>query len=58
MRIFWLLLAILFTCLTIGGIRSAFESPDKVSIVGDLVISLLIGLAAAACWRRARVPVQ
>ncbi|MEU3613550.1 hypothetical protein ABZ725_14700 [Streptomyces sp. NPDC006872] len=56
MRILWLLLAILLTCLTIGGLMSATKGADTPSTVGDLAISLLLGLGAAACWRRVRLP--
>ncbi|MGW0578585.1 hypothetical protein ACWD25_22050 [Streptomyces sp. NPDC002920] len=58
MRIIWLLLAVLLTCLTIGGLMSAAKGADTASTVGDLIISLLLGLGAVACWRRARVPSQ
>ncbi|MER5200977.1 hypothetical protein ACWD3J_46495 [Streptomyces sp. NPDC002755] len=58
MRILWLLLAILLTCLTIGGILTAFDRSDGASIAGDLVISLLLGLGATACWRQARISRQ
>ncbi|MGW0920052.1 hypothetical protein ACWD3J_13680 [Streptomyces sp. NPDC002755] len=58
MRILWLLLAILFTCLTIGGILTAFERTDSISLAGDLAISLVLGVAAAGAWRQVRGPVS
>ncbi len=54
MKFVWLLLAILLTSLTIGGLMSAARSADTVSIVGDLVISGLLGWTAVICWRRTR----
>lgn len=53
MKIFWLLLAILLTCLTIGGLISASKGADTPSVVGDLVISALLGIGAIGSWRRA-----
>jgi len=52
-KIVWLLLALLFTALTIGGLLSAAKGGDAPSVIGDLVISALLGLAAAAFWKRA-----
>ncbi|WP_179382073.1 hypothetical protein [Streptomyces sp. SA15] len=52
MKLIWLLLAILLTALTIGGLMSATKGADGASIVGDLVISALLGAGAVACWRR------
>lgn len=52
MKIVWVLLAILLTALTIGGLMSAAKGADTPSIVGDLVISALLGVGAVACWRR------
>ncbi|MFE7928338.1 hypothetical protein ACFU6S_06290 [Streptomyces sp. NPDC057456] len=58
MRFLWLLLAILLTCLAIGGLLTAFERTDALSLASDLVLSLLVSLGAAAAWRRVRLPVQ
>ncbi|MGW2692316.1 hypothetical protein ACWC3Y_10695 [Streptomyces sp. NPDC001296] len=54
MKFFWLLLAILLTCLTIGGLMSAAKGGDAPSVIGDLVISALLGWGAAGSWRRTR----
>jgi hypothetical protein len=53
MKVVWILLAVLLTCLTIGGLVSASKGADGSSVIGDLVISALLGLGAVACWRRA-----
>lgn len=54
MKLFWILLAVLLTCLTIGGLMSASKGADTPSVVGDLVISSLLGYGAWVCWRRTR----
>lgn len=54
MKLVWLLLALLLTSLTIGGLMSATKDVDTVSIVGDLAISGLLGWTAVICWRRVR----
>ncbi|MFD7933772.1 hypothetical protein ACFV4T_04400 [Streptomyces sp. NPDC059755] len=58
MRFLWRLLAVLLTSLALGGILTAAERTDTLSLAGDLILSLLLGLGAAAAWRRARIPVQ
>jgi hypothetical protein len=52
MKIVAFLLAILFTCLTLGGLMSAAHGTDTVSVVGDLVISALLGWVAVIFWRK------
>ncbi|MEU0060452.1 hypothetical protein [Streptomyces sp. NPDC006334] len=52
MKLIWLLLALLLTSLAVGGVVSATKDADTVSIVGDLVISALLGWAAIAAWKR------
>lgn len=52
MKLVWLLAALLLTALTIGGIMSATKGTDAPSVVGDLVISALLGTGAIACWKR------
>ncbi|MET9909655.1 hypothetical protein ABZZ74_23120 [Streptomyces sp. NPDC006476] len=52
MKLVWLLAALLLTALTIGGIMSATKGGDATSIVGDIVISALLGAGAVACWKR------
>ncbi|MFJ8307489.1 MULTISPECIES: hypothetical protein [unclassified Streptomyces] len=54
MRLFWVLLALLLTLLTVGGLISATKTSDPVGAVGDLVISCLVGWGALGSWRRAR----
>lgn len=54
MKLVWLLLAILLTSLTIGGLHAAATDVDTISTIGDLVISILLGWAAVAAWRRTR----
>jgi hypothetical protein len=51
-KLVWLLAALLLTALTIGGIMSATKGGDTPSVVGDLVISALLGAGAIACWKR------
>jgi hypothetical protein len=51
-KLVWLLAALLLTALTIGGLMSAAKGGDTPSVVGDLVISTLLGVGAVACWRR------
>ncbi|MFJ4785757.1 hypothetical protein [Streptomyces sp. NPDC088794] len=53
MKVFWLLLAVLLTCLTSGGLMSAAKSADGPSVIGDLVISTLLGAGAVGSWKRA-----
>jgi hypothetical protein len=52
MKIVWLLLAVLLTCLTIGGLVSAAKGTDTQSVVGDLIISALLGWGAVGSWKR------
>ncbi|MEU2284267.1 hypothetical protein ABZ614_20385 [Streptomyces sp. NPDC013178] len=52
MKLIWLLLALLLASLAIGGVVSATRETDIVSVVGDLVISALLGWAAIAAWKR------
>jgi hypothetical protein len=54
MKIFWALVATLLTCLTLGGLMSAAKGTDAPSVIGDIVISALLGVSAVACWRRTR----
>ncbi|MFF7889519.1 hypothetical protein ACH40F_53545 [Streptomyces sp. NPDC020794] len=54
MKIVALLLAILFTCLALGGLMSAAHGTDTPSVVGDLVISALLGWVAISLWKKAR----
>ncbi|MEU1497233.1 hypothetical protein [Streptomyces sp. NPDC005732] len=54
MKIFTFLLALLFTCLTLGGLVSATHGADTASVVGDLVISALLGWVAVALWKKTR----
>lgn len=48
MKIVWLLLAILLTCLTMGGVMAVAKRGDPI----DLVMVVVIGFGAVACWRR------
>lgn len=54
MKVFWLLLAVLLTCLTIGGLMSAAKGADGPSVIGDLVISALLGAGAVGSWKRVK----
>lgn len=54
MKIVAFLLAILFTCLTLGGLMSAAHGTDTPSVVGDLVISALLGWVAVSLWKKTR----
>lgn len=54
MRIFMALVATLLTCLTIGGLMSAAKGTDTPSVVGDLVISALLGWVAVSLWKKTR----
>ncbi|MEU9467788.1 hypothetical protein AB0D78_14215 [Streptomyces avermitilis] len=54
MKLIWLLLGLLLASLAIGGVVSATNEADTVSIVGDLIISTLLGWATIAAWKRAR----
>jgi hypothetical protein len=50
MKIFWILLAILLTCLAIGGLMSFTKRGDWF----DLGITALIAWGAVGSWKRAR----
>lgn len=52
MKVFWLLLAVLLTCLTLGGLMSAAKGADTPSVVFDLLISALLGAGAVGSWKR------
>lgn len=52
MKIVWLLLALLLTGLTIGGLISATKDSDAPSLIFDLAISALLGWGAVGSWRR------
>ncbi|MFJ8636438.1 hypothetical protein [Streptomyces sp. NPDC093568] len=54
MKVFWLLLAVLLTCLAIGGVMSAAKGADGPSVIGDLVISALLGAGAVASWKHVK----
>ncbi|MEU5309056.1 hypothetical protein [Streptomyces sp. NPDC021562] len=54
MKLVWLLLGLLLASVAIGGVVSAVDEADTVSVVGDLLISALLGWAAVAAWKRAR----
>ncbi|MEU5637214.1 hypothetical protein ACIA8I_10695 [Streptomyces rishiriensis] len=54
MKLIWLLLGLLLAGLAVGGVVSATDEADTVSVVGDLVISALLGWAALAAGKRAR----
>jgi hypothetical protein len=51
-KLVWLLAALILTALTIGGLMSAAKGGDTPSVVGDLIISALLGYGAVACWKR------
>ena len=55
MKLIWLLLGLLLASLAIRGVISAAREADTVSVVGDLIISALLGWAAIAAWKRVRV---
>lgn len=48
MKLVWLLLALLLTALTIGGVMSVAAHGDPV----ELVIVIVLGVGAVGCWRR------
>lgn len=48
MKFVWLLLALLLTALTIGGVMSVVGHGDPV----ELVIVIALGAGAVGCWRR------
>lgn len=52
MKLVWLLAALLLTSLAIGGLMSATRQADIISVIGDVAISLFLGWAAIACWKR------
>ncbi|QJT00940.1 hypothetical protein G9272_11995 [Streptomyces asoensis] len=54
MKLIWLLLGLLLAGLAIGGVVSATNVADTVSVVGDLFIATLLGGAAIAALKRAR----
>jgi hypothetical protein len=54
-KLIWLLLGLLLASLAIRGVISAAREADTVSVVGDLIISALLGWAAIAAWKRVRV---
>lgn len=54
LKVLWLLLAVLLTCLAIGGLMSAAKGADGPSVVGDLVVSALLGAGAVGSWKRIR----
>jgi hypothetical protein len=47
-KLVWLLLALLLTALTIGGVMSVVGHGDPV----ELVIVVALGVGAVGCWRR------
>lgn len=49
MKIIWLLLALLLTALTIGGVMSVVAHGDPV----ELALTVAFGFGAVGCWRRA-----
>lgn len=51
-RLAWMVLALLLTCLALGGLISAIKMSDLVSAIVDLAISALLGWGAVGCWRR------
>jgi hypothetical protein len=53
MKAVWSLLAIILTCLTIGGLMSVAKDPDTPSLIFDLAISGLLGWGAWGSWKRA-----
>jgi hypothetical protein len=50
----WILLAVLLTCLAIGGLISAGHDTDAPSLIFDLGTSGLLGWVAIGLWRKAR----
>ncbi|MFG3170536.1 hypothetical protein [Streptomyces sp. NPDC048200] len=52
MKFVWLLLALFLTALALGGLMSAGRGGDAPSVIGDLVVSALLGWGAIACWKR------
>lgn len=48
MKAVWLLLALLFTCLALGGFMSFTEDRDWI----DLGMSVFLGVIAVSFWRR------
>lgn len=48
MKLVWLLLALLLTALTVGGVMGVAAHGDPV----ELVIVIALGVGAVGCWRR------
>lgn len=49
MKLVWLLLALLLTALTIGGVMSVAQHRDPI----ELILVIALGAGAAGSWRRA-----
>ncbi|MFF4536525.1 hypothetical protein [Streptomyces aureus] len=52
MKFVWLLLAILLSCLTLGGLVSVTKDTDTPSLIFDLATSGLLGWGAVGSWNR------
>ena len=50
MKVVWLLLALLFACLALGGFSSFIQDGDWI----DLGMSLFLGVIAGSFWRHVR----
>ncbi|WP_432752455.1 hypothetical protein ACE1OA_06560 [Streptomyces sp. JL2001] len=52
MKTFWTILTFALTALAVGGLMNAQKAADGPSLVGDVVIAGVLGLGAAASWRK------